>query len=205
MVVRAAIARASEKDARQSDRDRRHQPLAIRRGARIARQSPTLHRHAIAHGQRLFCSTRRHAQSDNSSLWSPGAGLLAARAHLPPLVNPNGCRGNCSCGVHAWLAIIVPPNDGETGANSYERSRPHDRHGVRHRAARIVRRIGRARQRHRGQSGNRMVASSLSLALAPLAPLAALVIAPRSWRRPGRSRHPRTVNHATGIEPAWPG
>ena len=155
MVVRAAIARASEKDARQSDRDRRHQPLAIRRGARIARQSPTLHRHAIAHGQRLFCSTRRHAQSDNSSLWSPGAGLLAARAHLPPLVNPNGCRGNCSCGVHAWLAIIVPPNDGETGANSYERSRPHDRHGVRHRAARIVRRIGRARQRHRGQSGNR--------------------------------------------------
>jgi hypothetical protein len=55
----------------------------------------------------------------------------------------------------------------------------------RHRRAWIVRRIGRARQRHRGQSGNRsrtvnparMVASSLSLALAPLAPL---VTAPRT-------------------------
>jgi hypothetical protein len=43
------------------------------------------------------------------------------------------------------------------------------------------------------------------ITIVALAPLAALVIAPRSWRRPGRSRHPRTVNHATGIEPAWPG
>jgi hypothetical protein len=27
------------------------------------------------------------------------------------LVNANGCAGNRSCGVHAGLAIIVPPND----------------------------------------------------------------------------------------------
>ena len=45
-----------ESDIGQSHRDRRHQPLAIRRRARLTceRQSPALHRHeAIAQGQRL--------------------------------------------------------------------------------------------------------------------------------------------------------
>jgi hypothetical protein len=38
------------------------------------------------------------------------------RTQLSPVVNPNGlgCRGHRSCGVHAWLAIIVLPNDGDT-------------------------------------------------------------------------------------------
>jgi hypothetical protein len=48
---------------------------------------------------------------------------FVARAQLSPVVNPNGLgrRGNRSCGVHACLAIIVLPNDGEQEGTSMRR------------------------------------------------------------------------------------